>query len=140
MPVGGVGQGDGAQTVELGEFDGAVHGGVSGEVAGASVAGPAFDGSEAGDELGGCVRIDGAEADHFGEAWDAGDAVGADAVAVGFCGEAGGEGGTLGGETEVEHGAFEGALEFGERNAAHGFIRAHGVAGWGVDCRFKRRR
>ena len=127
--------------MEFGELDGAVHGGVGGEVAGASVAGPAFDGPEAGDELGGGVGIDGAEADHFGEAWDAGDAVGADAVTIGFCGETGGEGGTLGGETEVEHGAFDGALQFGERNAAHELIRPHGAgAWWGGYCGFMGRR
>ena len=92
------------------------------EIAGAAIAGPAFECAEAGDALGFGEWIDGAVADHLGEAWEAGDAVGADAVAVGFGGEAGGECGAGWGEAEADEGLFDGVGEVVEGDAEHGLL------------------
>ena len=74
---------------------------MGGEIAGASVAVPAFQRAEGGGCGGSGDGVDGVVADHLGEAREAGDAVGVDAVAVGFGDEAGGEGGAVVGEAEV---------------------------------------
>ena len=92
---------------------------MGGEVAGAAVAVPALECAEGGDGFGCGAGVDGAEADHLGEAWEAGDAVGADAVAVGFGGEAGGERGAVGGEAEVEESALDVVREVGDGDAQH---------------------
>ena len=74
---------------------------MGGQVAGASVAVPAFEGAEGSGCGGSGEGVDGVVADHLGEAGEAGDAVGVDAVKVGFGDEAGGESGAVVGEAEV---------------------------------------
>ena len=102
---------------------------MGGEVAGAAVAVPAFEGAEGCGCGGGGLRVDCAVADHLGEAGEAGYAVGADTVAVGFGDEAGGESGAWFGEAEVEEGFLDGGGEVGDGDAEHVGIRAYGGVG-----------
>ena len=67
--------------------------------------------------------MDAAVADHGSEAGEAGQAMGADAVAVGFGVEAGAQGRGGGGDAEVEDGAVEGGFEVGVGDAEHVFRR-----------------
>ena len=88
-PVVGVGESDCSDAVLAGEGDGAVHDGVGVEVAEAAVSVPALDTSEGCGAGGLGVDVDAAVLDHGGEAGEAIEAVGVDAVAGGFGEEAG---------------------------------------------------
>ena len=76
-----VGEGDAADAVLLCEGDGSLHGGAGVEVADSTMAVPAFDRSEARGLRRFGVDVDAAVADRFGEAREAVEAVGVDAVA-----------------------------------------------------------
>ena len=125
-----------ADAVLAGEVDGALHGEVGVEVAGAAVAVPALDsegcgaGGWGGDEFGLGVDVDAAVGDHGGEAREAVEAVGVDAVAGGLGEEAGAEGGARLGQAEGEHGAVEGGVEVVEGDAEHGVGSVLSDEGW----------
>ena len=129
-PVVGVGEGDAAEAVLAGEGDGALHGGVRVEIAGAKVAVPAFDSERAwrlrGDAGGLGVDVDRAVGDHLGEAREAVEAVGVDAVAGGFGEEARAQGGAIAVQTEVLGRAVEGGVEIVVGDAEHGGLIIRG--------------
>jgi hypothetical protein len=118
--MGGVGECYSADAVLFCEFHGAGHGGVGGEVSGAEVSGPALERAEVGD----CLRrgggVDAADADHLCKTRKTRDAVGGDAVEVGFSGEAGGECGAVAGDAERSEGALDGVAELVEGNEHKG--------------------
>ncbi len=124
----GEGECNGSDAVLAGEGDGAFHGDVGVERADAEVAVPAFDGdcsaarASSGDEFGGGVDVYAAVVDGGGEAGEAIEPVGLDAVAGAFGEDAGAEVGAVADEAEGEVGLGEGDDEIGEGDARHGVM------------------
>ncbi len=116
----GVAQGDGAHAVLLGERDGALHGRVGVQVAGAAMAVPALEHRRSANAFGPAVHVHLAVGDHLGEAREAVQAMGVNAVAGGLGEEPGAERGALPGEAEAQCGAVEGGFKVGEGNAQRG--------------------
>ena len=83
-PVRGVGQRDGTETVVARQLHRAGHRCMRGQIAGAPMPRPALQRTEARDALRFRERIDAAEANHLCKAGQAGDAMRADAVAIGL--------------------------------------------------------
>ena len=120
-PVVGVAEGDAADAVGAGEGDGAFHGGVGVEVAGALAAVPTLECAEGGDADGCGMDVYGPILDGGEEAREAEDAVGVDAVKSGLCEETGAELGAFGGEAVAFEDGGEGVVELSEWDAGHIF-------------------
>ncbi len=115
----GVGERDAADAVVTAEFDGSGHRCPCVEIAGTAAPIPALEGSELVEALGGCMDVDGTDADCVEETREALDPVRVNAVARGFGEEARAVLGAIGLEAGANENGGEGGREFSEGNAEH---------------------